>query len=57
MSLESHLKELIRKHEALDEQISGAERKPGFDRLEITALKKRKLKLKEQIERNRASAA
>lgn len=57
MSLESHLEVLKRKHQALDEQIIAATRAPSADRLNIQALKKRKLKLKEQIERQRTPAA
>lgn len=57
MSLESHLSELQKKHEALDALIADEQRQPGSDDLEIRALKKRKLKLKEEIERWKHSAA
>ena len=51
MSLNSHLHELRKKHEHLSEQVETAQRMPGSDALELTALKKRKLQLKEEIER------
>ena len=57
MSLESHLIELRKKHEALEAEITEAQKSPGFDDLEVQALKKRKLKLKEEIERHRAKSA
>ncbi|MFC3117613.1 YdcH family protein [Jhaorihella thermophila] len=51
MSVSSHLEELKRKHESLDHQVEELQRSPGVDDLEIAALKKQKLKLKEEIER------
>jgi len=51
MSLSSHLLELKKKHTLLDEQVEQAQRAPGIDGLQIAALKKQKLKLKEEIER------
>ena len=51
MSLNSHLTELRRKHEALAAQVEAESRKPASDTLELTALKKRKLAIKEQITR------
>ena len=51
MSLSSHLSELKKKHQLLDEQVDEAQRAPGVDGLEVAALKKQKLKLKEEIER------
>lgn len=49
MNLNSHLNELQRKHETLSKQVEQAQRSPGSDDLEIGALKKKKLILKEQI--------
>ena len=49
MSVESHLAELERRHEALDREIAEAQAHPGMDDLEIAALKKRKLQLKDEI--------
>jgi len=51
MTLSSHLQELRRKHDLLSTQVEQAQRKPGVDNLAITAMKKEKLKLKEEIER------
>ncbi|WP_425051475.1 YdcH family protein [Psychromarinibacter sp. S121] len=51
MSLSSHLEELRRKHENLSAQVETALQRPGTDDLEITALKKQKLRLKEEIHR------
>lgn len=55
MSLSSHLDELRRKHESLSLKIEQEQRSPGSDDLTIAAMKKEKLKLKEEIERLSAS--
>jgi hypothetical protein len=49
MSVESHLAELERRHEALKREIQEAQSHPGFDDAEITALKRRKLQIKDEI--------
>ena len=49
MSVESHLAELERRHEALDREIEAAQARPGIDDVEIVALKKRKMQLKDEI--------
>ncbi|MGB8621343.1 MAG: DUF465 domain-containing protein [Paracoccaceae bacterium] len=51
MNLGSHLQELRRKHQTLSDRVEKAQRHPGIDDLQIAELKKRKLRLKEQIER------
>ncbi len=51
MSLSSHLQELRKKHQHLSTEVEQAQRCPAFDDLQISALKKQKLKLKEEIER------
>lgn len=51
MSLTSHLQELKRKHQHLSHEVEQAQRAPGSDDLVISALKKQKLRLKEEIER------
>ena len=51
MSVSSHLEELQKRHHALSQQVEEAQRQPGFDDLQITRLKKEKLKIKEEIER------
>lgn len=56
MSLSSHLQELRKKHANLSDEVEQAQRSPSIDDLQITALKKQKLKLKEEIERLRTSA-
>ena len=49
MSVESHLAELQRRHEALKREIQQAQTHPGMDDLEIAALKRRKLQIKDTI--------
>ncbi len=51
MSLSSHLQELRKKHQYLANEVEEAQRSPAFDDIQLTALKKQKLKLKEEIER------
>ena len=51
MSLESHLAELERRHQALQREIEVAQTHPAVDDLEIVTLKRRKLQLKDQIEK------
>jgi hypothetical protein len=51
MSVSSHLDQLRHKHESLKAKIREEERRPGVDHLQITALKREKLHLKEEIER------
>ncbi len=51
MSLSSHLQELQNKHQTLTEQVEAAQRSPSTDDLQITQLKKEKLRLKEEISR------
>ena len=51
MTLSSHLEELRKKHQALSEEVEEAQKSLGIPDLQITELKKQKLRLKEQIER------
>lgn len=51
MALESHLASLEKKHDALEKEISTAAALPATDTLTIADLKRKKLYLKEQIER------
>lgn len=51
MNLSSHLQELRKKHEHLSLEVEEAQRSLSFDDLKLTALKKQKLKIKEEIER------
>ena len=51
MTMESHLVELEKRHQALERQIEDALAHPGTDGLELTELKRRKLLLKDEIAR------
>ena len=51
MSLDGHLQELRRKHQTLEDEVEKALRTPSFDDLELAELKRKKLRLKEQISR------
>lgn len=51
MSLASHLEELERKHGEIEREIDEALAHPSVDDLDIVILKRRKLALKDQIER------
>ena len=56
MSLGSHIIELRKKHEALSVEVEKATRSPGSDDLQISELKKQKLRIKEQISRLEGAA-
>ena len=51
MNLESRVESLRQKHRDLDAVIEAEERHPSTDHLEILALKRRKLKIKDEIRR------
>jgi hypothetical protein len=53
MTMEMHLAELERRHQALEREIEDAMQHPGIDTLTLTELKRRKLSLKDEIERLR----
>jgi hypothetical protein len=53
MAIESHLAELEKRHEALEQQINEAMTHPSADDLEIIELKRRKLHVKDEIVRLR----
>ncbi len=53
MSMQSHLTELEKKHQALENQINDCKAHPAVDDLEVVELKRRKLLLKDEIERLR----
>ncbi|GAU83261.1 YdcH family protein [Bosea sp. BIWAKO-01] len=53
MSLQTHLAELERKHRQLEEAIAQAAARPSSDTLNVSELKRKKLLLKEEIERVR----
>jgi hypothetical protein len=56
MAIESHLAELERRHQALDQEISEAILHPSTDGLRIVELKRRKLHVKDEIARLRQEA-
>jgi hypothetical protein len=53
MSLANHLDELQRKHGDIERQIDEALTHPSVDDLEIVSLKRRKLAIKDEIEKLR----
>jgi hypothetical protein len=55
MSIESHLAELERRHEALSREIDEVASHPSVDTTELAAMKRRKLQLKDQIARLRGN--
>ncbi|MGB3503025.1 MAG: DUF465 domain-containing protein [Mesorhizobium sp.] len=57
MSLASHLAELKKRHNELDQQIDTAMASPSVDNAVIVALKRRKLALKDEIYRLRSDTA
>ena len=57
MGIQSHLAELERRHQALEEEITEALTHPSSDGLKIAELKRRKLQVKDEIERLRIGAS
>lgn len=55
MSLDVHLATLEQRHSALDEQLSSAKTQPATSDAEIRELKRRKLQLKDEMERLRTA--
>jgi hypothetical protein len=53
MSIQSHLAELERRHQALEDEIAEALAHPSSDDLTIAQLKRRKLQVRDEIERLR----
>jgi hypothetical protein len=53
MAIESHLAELEKRHQALEQEISEALAHPSTDDLELAELKRRKLHVKDEIARLR----
>ncbi|MDI1366283.1 MAG: DUF465 domain-containing protein, partial [bacterium] len=50
MAIESRIRELGSRHETLDRTIQEETKRPASDAARLTELKRRKLRLKEQIE-------
>jgi hypothetical protein len=57
MSLESHLTELVRRHQAVENAIAMEKAHPSTDDLKLIELKRKKLSLKDEIEKLRLEAA
>jgi hypothetical protein len=57
MTIQTHLAELERRHRALEDEIAEALTHPSSDGLKIAELKRRKLQVKDQIERLRGGAS
>jgi hypothetical protein len=54
MAIEAHLEMLEKKHTALEEELHSALNQPSADDIEISEIKRRKLKLKDEIQRLRS---
>jgi hypothetical protein len=57
MSMQSHLAELEKKHQALEQEINECLNHPAVDDLKIVELKRKKLLVKDEIERLRKNGA
>ena len=57
MTMQAHLSELERKHRALEDEIADAMTHPSTDDLKIAELKRKKLLVKDEIERLRVGDA
>lgn len=53
MSMQSHLAELEKKHQALEDEINECLTHPAVDDLKVIELKRKKLHVKDEIERLR----
>jgi hypothetical protein len=53
MAMQSHLAELEKRHQALEEEITEAMTHPSADDLRVAELKRKKLHVKDEIERLR----
>ena len=53
MSMQSHLAELEKKHQALEQEINDCLAHPAVDDLKVVELKRKKLQVKDEIERLR----
>ncbi|MBB5042807.1 YdcH family protein [Shinella fusca] len=56
MSIEAHLATLEKKHFALEEELHAAMNRPSAEDQSIADLKRRKLRIKDEIERLRSTA-
>jgi hypothetical protein len=53
MTIQAHIAELERKHRALDDELAEAMAHPSTDDIKIAELKRRKLLVKDEIQRMR----
>ena len=56
MTIEAHLATLEKKHYALEEELHAAIKQPSSEDKTIADIKRRKLRVKDEIERIRSSA-
>lgn len=56
MALSARIRELVSRHRELDDAIDTEARRPGADPVHLADLKRRKLRLKEELESLRARA-
>lgn len=56
MTMQAHLAELERRHRALEDEIAEAMNHPSTDGLKLAELKRRKLQVKDEIERIRVDS-
>lgn len=55
MALQGHITELSEKHKKLEEMIEAELTHPDWDEIRVAALKKEKLRIKDELERLRSS--
>jgi hypothetical protein len=55
MALQGHIQELSEKHKKLQDLIETEMSRPNWDEIRIQALKKEKLRIKDELERLRSS--
>ncbi len=55
MTMQAHLESLAKKHGALEEKLNDALASPSIDDREIAEIKRNKLRIKDEMERLRAS--
>jgi hypothetical protein len=55
MAVEAHIRDIADQHRKLQEQIDAEMAHSGWDEMRIAALKKEKLRLKDELERLRGS--
>ncbi len=49
MSLQSHIAELTRRHQAIEKEIAACKASPGTESLKLAELKRKKLQLKDEM--------